>query len=473
MSDINQLAKELSDLLAPHLVLSDERSKEFYGRDWIKDFSPAPSLVVLPESAEQVKLVVTTCARHGVAIVPSGGRTGLSGGATATKGEVILSLERMRSVLEVNPIDRTIRCQAGAPLERIQTEAAQHDLYFPVDFSSRGSAQIGGNIATNAGGIRVIRYGNMREWVVGLKVVTGRGDILELNGSLWKNNTGYDLRSLFVGSEGTLGVIVEATLKLTSPPKDTTRVLCGLASNEAVLPLLTFCRSKLRELSAFEFIDASAFSEVIKHRQLRNPLSDLYAAYVLVEVELNSPDSAERVTEAFGDAYENGLIQDVVVSESSAQSQELMNIRDLISETLSMHYTLHKNDISVPVPAIPAFLSELHTSIGEAYAGFKVVVFGHVGDGNLHVNVLKPSNITDDEFWKSCHESDRTIFSTVKKFKGSISAEHGVGLLKRDFIHYSRTTEELEMMRGIKRVFDPLNIMNPGKVLPDPGHTAP
>jgi FAD/FMN-containing dehydrogenase len=163
----------------------------------------------------------------------------------------------------------------------------------------------------------------------------------------------------------------------------------------------------------------------------------------------------------------------VVVSESSAQSQELMNIRDLISETLSMHYTLHKNDISVPVPAIPAFLSELHTSIGEAYAGFKVVVFGHVGDGNLHVNVLKPSNITDDEFWKSCHESDRTIFSTVKKFKGSISAEHGVGLLKRDFIHYSRTTEELEMMRGIKRVFDPLNIMNPGKVLPDPGHTAP
>lgn len=466
MSNISDLTRELETLLPAHLLRTDEQSKLFYGRDWIKDFSPNPSLVVLPESAEQVKLVVSACARHGVPIVPSGGRTGLSGGATATNGEVILSLERMRSVLEVNPIDRTIRCQAGAPLERIQLEAAQHDLYFPVDFSSRGSAQIGGNIATNAGGIRVIRYGNMREWVVGLKVVTGRGDILELNGALWKNNTGYDLRSLFIGSEGTLGIIVEATLKLTTPPRDTTRVLCGLSSTEAILPLLTFCRGKLRDLSAFEFIDASAFGEVIKHRQLRNPLSDTYAAYVLVECELNAADASELVTETFGEAYEKGLILDVVVSESSAQSQELMNIRDLISETLSMHYTLHKNDISVPVPSIPAFLSELHTSIAEAYSGFKVVVFGHVGDGNLHVNVLKPSDISDETFWKSCHDSDRTIFETVKRFKGSISAEHGVGLLKRDFIHYSRTPEELEIMRGIKRAFDPLNIMNPGKVLP-------
>jgi FAD/FMN-containing dehydrogenase len=307
----------------------------------------------------------------------------------------------------------------------------------------------------------------MREWVLGLKVVTGRGEVLELNGSLWKNNTGYDLRSLFIGSEGTLGIIVEATLKLTTPPKDTTRVLCGLASNDAILPLLTYCRGKLRDLSAFEFIDSTAFEEVIKHRQLRNPLSDTYPAYALVECELNTSHSMEQVTEAFGEAYEKGLILDVVLSESSAQSQELMNIRDLISETLSMHYTLHKNDISVPVPAIPAFLNELHESITTAYAGFKVVVFGHVGDGNLHVNVLKPAEFSDEAFWKSCHDSDRTIFATVQRFKGSISAEHGVGMLKRDFIHFSRTAEELEIMRGIKAVFDPLNIMNPGKVLPE------
>ena len=467
MSEISILESELRAHLALHLVLSDEHSKQFYGRDWIRDFVPAPSLVVLPETVEQVQSIVTMCGRHGASLVPSGGRTGLSGGATATRGEVVLSLERMRSVLEVNPIDRTIRCQAGVPLERIQSEASQRELYFPVDFSSRGSAQVGGAISTNAGGIRVIRYGNMRDWVLGLKVVTGRAEILELNGSLFKNNTGYDLRSLFIGAEGTLGIIVEATLKLTTPPRDATRVMCGLSGNDAILPLLTFCRGKLRDLSAFEFIDSTAFTEVIARRNLRNPLASMYSAYVLVECETNSANAMERVAETFSEAHEKGLIADAVVSESQAQSQELMNIRDLVSETLSQHYTLHKNDISVPVPAIPAFIQELSDSIEQAYGGFKVVIFGHIGDGNLHVNVLKPVHMSDHDFWKSCQESDRTIFSTVRKYKGSVSAEHGVGLLKRDFLHYSRTAEEIEIMRGIKRVLDPLGIMNPGKVIPE------
>ena len=466
MSEISTLTDALSKFLPPHTILSDARSKEFYGRDWIKDFTPAPSLVLLPETAEQVQKIVSLCAQYEIPVVPSGGRTGLSGGATATKGEVIISLERMRAVLEVNPIDRTIRCQAGVPLERIQLEAAQHDLYFPVDFSSRGSAQIGGNIATNAGGIRVIRYGNIRESVLGLKVVTGRGDLLELNGSLFKNNTGYDLRSLFIGSEGTLGIIVEATLKLTTPPKDVARIMCGLTNTDAILPLLTFCRGHLRDLSAFEFVDSTAFTEVVTKRQLRNPLSDTYEAYVLVECELNTSTAMDDINNTFAQAYEQGLILDVVVSQSAAQAQELMNIRDLVSETLSQHYTLHKNDISVPVPSIPAFINELHASIAKAYPTFKVVVFGHVGDGNLHVNVLKPTDISDADFWEGCHESDKTIFETVQKFKGSISAEHGVGLLKRDFIHYSRTPEELELMRGIKQTFDPKGIMNPGKVIP-------
>jgi FAD/FMN-containing dehydrogenase len=471
MSDISTLLNELSTKIPSHLLLHDERSKQFYGRDWIKDFVPAPCLVALPETVEQVQHLVVTCGNLAYGVVPSGGRTGLSGGATAINGEVVVSLERMRAVYEVNSIDRTIRCQAGAQLERIQLEAQNHNLYFPVDFSSRGSAQIGGNIATNAGGIRVIRYGNMREWVLGLKVVTGRGDILELNGSLFKNNSGYDLRSLFIGSEGTLGIIVEATLRLTTPPKDVSRVLCGLKSTEAILPLLSFCRGKLRDLSAFEFIDQSAFHEVITHRKLRDPFAERYAAYVLVECELNTTDAAEVIMNTFGEAYEQGLILDVVVSESQAQAQELMNIRDLVSETLSTHYTLHKNDISVPVDSIPSFIQQLHTSITKAYPTFKVVIFGHVGDGNLHVNVLKPTDISDEQFWDSCHEADHTVFKTVQQFKGSISAEHGVGLLKRDFIRYTRTDAELELMRGIKATFDPKGIMNPGKVLPASSHT--
>lgn len=464
MSNIKYLESRCRAVLGPEAVLTDEPSRQFYGRDWIKDFKPNASFVVLPSTTEQVQEVVRLCNQLLVPLVPSGGRTGLSGGATATNGEVVLSLERMRKILDVNRIDRTIRCEAGVVLEKIQLEASAHGLYFPVDFSTRGSSQIGGNLATNAGGIRVIRYGNIRDWVVGLKAVTGAGELVELNGSLFKNNTGYDLRHLMVGSEGTLGIITEVTLRLTTPPKDVARVLCGLGSNDDVLPLLTFCRDNLRDLSAFEFMERRALQEVLHHRSLRDPLSQPYPTYVLVEVELNWPGASEQLGNTFGEAYEKGLITDVVVSESVAQSQELMNLRDLIGETLSSHYTLHKNDISVPVPSIPAFLHELHAAINEKYASLRAVVFGHVGDGNLHVNILKTSGVSDADFWNTCHEADRTVFSLVQRYGGSVSAEHGVGLLKRDFLGYSRSEYQVNLMRSIKRAFDPRGILNPGKI---------
>ena len=464
MSNIKVLEDRCRAILGPEAVLTDEPSRQFYGRDWIKDFKPNASIVLLPSTTAQVQQIVNVCNELLIPLVPSGGRTGLSGGATATNGEAILSLERMRKISEVNRIDRTLRCEAGVVLEKIQLEASAHDLYFPVDFSTRGSSQIGGNLATNAGGIRVIRYGNIRDWVVGLTAVTGAGDIVELNGSLFKNNTGYDLRHLMVGSEGTLGIITEVTLRLTTPPKDVARVLCGLGSNDEVLPLLVFCRDQFRDLSAFEFMERRALQEVLHHRSLRDPLSQPYPAYVLVEVELNHPGAAEHLGNTFGEAYEQGLITDVVVSESVAQAQELMNLRDLIGETLSSHYTLHKNDISVPVPSIPAFLHELHAAVNEKYASLRAVVFGHVGDGNLHVNILKTSGISDAEFWELCHEADHTIFSLVQRYQGSVSAEHGVGLLKRDFLGYSRPQSQIELMRNIKRAFDPRGILNPGKI---------
>ncbi len=466
MNSIDILAAILREQIPANLILTDPDSCAFYGRDWLKDFEPRASMVVFPESVEHIQAVVRGCIHAKVSIVPSGGRTGLSGGATATNGEIIVSLERMRRILEVNRVDRTIRCEAGVALERIQASACEQGLYFPVDFSSRGSAQIGGNIATNAGGIRVIRYGNMRDWVVGLKVVTGAAEILELNGSLFKNNSGYDLRSLIIGSEGTLGVIAEATLRLASLPLDTTRVLCGLSGNDAILPLLSHCRDNLRGLSAFEFMEQSALEEVINRRGLRKPFTGSYPTYILVEIELNEPGDTEEVVRVFGEAFENDLIQDVVVSESTAQSKELMDLRDLVGETLSTHYTVHKNDISVPVSAIPSFVKDLHASIGAVYPEFKVVVFGHVGDGNLHVNVLKPAGMEDHNFWSLCHQSDHTIFSAVQRYKGSISAEHGVGLVKRDFVHYTRSNAEIQLMRGIKSVFDPHGIMNPGKIFP-------
>jgi glycolate oxidase subunit GlcD len=464
MSNFKDLQTALRSAIPDNLVLSDPQSLSFYGKDWLKDFTPAPSLVVLPETTDHVQEIVRLCNQHNVALVPSGGRTGLSGGATATKGEIILSVERMRKIIEINRAERTIRCQAGVVLEQIQMAAAAADLYFPVDFSSRGSAQIGGNIATNAGGIRVIKYGNFRQSVLGLTVITGAGQRLELNGSLFKNNSGYDLRNLFIGSEGTLGIIVEATLTLTTQPKDYVRALCGLPSLDSVLPLLTFCRDTLPNVSAFELMESLPYQEVIKRRGLRNPLESDHPAYIIMECEVPSEASRQEIFERFGEAYETGLISDVVVSESAAQAQEIMNIRDLVSETLSQHYTLHKNDISVPVSAVPSFLRELHQTIQSTYPSFRVAVFGHVGDGNLHVNVLKSEEMSDADFWTQCHEADHAVFRLVKSFRGSVSAEHGVGLLKRDFLNYTRSPEEIDIMRGIKAVFDPRGIMNPGKI---------
>jgi FAD/FMN-containing dehydrogenase len=464
MPQINNLASLFEGLLAASRVLTDEQSLQFYGRDWLKDFPPAPGLVLLPESIAEIREIIRVCAKEKIAVVPSGGRTGLSGGAAATQGEVVVSLERMRKIHEINRIDRTIRCDAGVTLEQVHNAAADHDLYFPVDFSSRGSAQVGGNIATNAGGIRVIKYGNYRDSVLGMTVVTGTGQILTLNGSLFKNNSGYDLRNLFIGSEGTLGIIAEATLSLVSKPKELVRIMCGLTSTATILPLLTFCRDALAGLSAFEFMEHLPYKEVIIRRGLRDPFSEAYTAYILVECEADSPHTIEHIRETFSSAYEQGLIQDVVVSESAAQALELMNLRDLISETLSQHYTIHKNDISVPVPAIPVFVEELHTTITKAYPHFRVALFGHVGDGNLHVNVLKPSQMSDADFWSECHKTDDVIFSVVTKYRGSISAEHGVGLLKRDFLHYTRSPDEIALMREIKAVFDPHGIMNPGKI---------
>jgi FAD/FMN-containing dehydrogenase len=464
MNDINKLEQQLCAFLQSHQILTDESSRTFYGRDWIKDFPPNPSLVLLPESTEEVAKIVSSCRKLQIPIVPSGGRTGLSGGATAAAGEVILSLERMRKIGGIDTLDRTITCQAGTTLSKIQETALEHGLFFPIDFSSRGSCQIGGNIATNAGGIKVIRYGNIRDWVLGLTVVTGAGEVLHLNGKLFKNNTGLDIKGLFIGSEGILGVITECILKLTSPPGPLCRAMCAVPSIDDVIPLLAFCRNRIRELSAFELIQSEAFHEVITRRGLRDPFIERHPTYVLLEFEENTTAVRNTVQTALEEAFEAGFISDVVLAESIAQGEELMNIRDLISETLSTHYTIHKNDVSVPVPEIPSFIRELNSSLSNTYPHYRIMIFGHVGDGNLHVNILKPDGISDDEFWKNCEEADTAVFSVVKKFKGSIAAEHGVGMLKRPFLQYSRSDSEISLMKGIKAAFDPDWIMNPGKV---------
>ena len=459
------LLQTFSSLLPPEQILHAQADLEFYGRDYCKDFPARPALVLQPKTAEEVAAIVRICGQEGLAIVPSGGRTGYSAGATAANGEIIISLSRLNRIHEINTVDRTLRCDAGVTTEMIQIKAREAGLFYPCDFASRGSSQIGGNVACNAGGIRVIRYGSTRDWVLGLKVVTPTGELLSLNGPLYKNQSGYDLKSLFIGSEGTLGIIVEVTLRLASAPLDYTLAICAIPALEESLKILQGLRQQQFTINLFEYFDRSCLEKVLKHNAGgRNPFAEAYDASLVIEIESPEASTRERFEECLAGMIEAGEIGDVVIAQSIQQEREIMSLREGISETLAKHYFPHKNDISVPIPAIPAFVRELRELLRLQYQGLDVLIFGHIGDGNLHINILKPENMAEAEFQKLCARADENTFSLIKKFAGSISAEHGVGLLKKPYLHFSRSPEELRLMRQIKQVLDPRGIMNPGKI---------
>lgn len=457
---------QLEDIVGPAYVLRDATSRATYGRDWLADYVPAPRCVVRPRTTAEVSAVVRCAALAGCPVVPSGGRTGLSGGAVAAAGEIVLSLERMTTIYPVDTIARTVRCEAGTITERIQSAAADVGLLFPIDFASRGSSQIGGNIATNAGGIRVLRYGNTRDWVLGLTVVTGTGEILELNGDLFKNNTGYDLRALMCGSEGTLAVITEAILKLTDPLPPATRLICALPHETGVAELLLATRARFGSLTLFEYFSEAALDIVLRHSSLRAPFPTRHPAYVLIDIPHEQGTRDDRLDDWLNELAMTGAITDAVIARSSEQARDLLALRESISATLSAHYTIHKNDIAVPVPRMGSFLAELHAFATRTYPEATCVLFGHVADGNIHVNIVKPPMLSAEAFITHARAADAELFALVRAARGTVSAEHGVGLLKRDFLEYTRSPTEIELMRGIKRVFDPRGILNPGKIFP-------
>src|SRR5574344_958956 len=435
------LIEELKTLVEPGKVLTDADSLDAYGKDWTKQFAPAPLAIAFPKSIEEVQAIVRWANERKVALVPSGGRTGLSAGAVAAHGEVVVAFDYMNKIVEFNAFDRTVVCQAGVVTEQLQNFAEEHGLYYPVDFASAGSSQIGGNIGTNAGGIKVIRYGMTRNWVAGLKVVTGTGELLELNRDLIKNATGYDMRQLFIGAEGTLGFVVEATMRLERAPKNLTAMVLGAPDLDSIMPVLHAFQSKI-DLTAFEF-DCPY--------------------YALLEFEASSEEVSNAALELFEHCVEQGWVLDGVMSQSEQQLQNLWKLREYISETIS-HWTPYKNDISVTVSKVPAFLKDIDAIVEANYPDFEVVWFGHIGDGNLHLNILKPDNMEKDEFFAKCATVNKWVFETVQKYNGSISAEHGVGMTKRDYLGYSRSAEEIAVMKAIKAVFDPNGIMNPGKI---------
>jgi len=446
----------------PDLLTDDPAELATYGRDWTRVVPPAPSAIAFPRTTAEVSRLLALASEHKVPVVPSGGRTGLSGGAVAPSGELVISLARMRRMDPVDELGATVRVEAGAVTEEVHRHVAERGFLWPVDFASKGSSQVGGNIATNAGGVRVIRYGLTRNWVLGLEVVLASGAVLQLNGALEKNNTGLDLRQLFIGSEGTLGIITAATLKLTRLPPPSEVALLAAADLASVLRIFRAARRAPLTVAAFEMFTDRCLARLLRHRKLRSPFAEPASHHVLVEIEGGGREAVETWV---ADLVDQGLALDATIAQSPAQGAELWALREGISESLAATGFPHKNDISLPIAALEPFCAALETWLAGEYPDWELCLFGHIGDGNLHVNVMKPDDLAPADFLARTGAADRGLFDLVRRHGGSISAEHGIGLLKKPYLGYSRSPEELELMRAIKRALDPLGILNPGKIL--------
>jgi FAD/FMN-containing dehydrogenase len=412
--------------------------------------------------------VVRACAEAGVALVPQGGNTGLVGGGVP-QGEVVLSLARLDRIRELDAVNATMTVEAGVILKTVQEEAEKAGLLFPLSLASEGSCRIGGNLATNAGGTAVLRYGNSRDLVLGLEVVLADGRVWNGLSTLRKDNTGYDLKHLFIGSEGTLGIITAAVLKLFPKPLAKATALVGLASGEGALALFQRLRQGAGEaLTAFEYMTRFGLDIVLKHATgAVRPLAGDHAAYALVE--LSSPDAGANLTELLegllAEGFEAGLVEDAALGSSEAQNRALWHLRESLSEVQKHEGGSIKHDVSVPVSRVAAFIEEATAACEAAMPGLRVCAFGHFGDGNIHFNLSQPVGMEKRAFLAEWERFNRLVHDIVAAHRGSISAEHGIGLIKRDELLRYKDPVALELMRTLKAALDPHNRLNPGKVV--------
>ncbi len=451
----------LQSLLHSNQIVTDSRELESYGRDWTRLHTPQARAALFPESTEDVVKIVKWARQTKIALVPSGGRTGLSAGAVATQNEVVVSLARMKRILNFSPIDRLVHVQAGVVTEDLQNYIEDQGYFFPIDLASRGSSQIGGNISTNAGGTKVIRFGHTRDWVAGLRVVTGTGQILNLDRALIKDNVGYDLKQLFIAGEGTLGLITEAHLRVTNKLPDLSVILLATNDLAKVMDILMLFREKL-ELTGFEFFTDTALTYVMKQQGYTQPFGERYPVYALIEFENPKQMHTDLALDLFDICLGKGWALDGAMSQSREQAESFWKYRENISESLAP-FKPYKNDISVQISKMPEFVRTAETSLRQKFPQLEFVWFGHIGDGNLHINIL-PQNMDDAQFRAQLEPLSQELFGLLQQFNGSLSAEHGIGLIKKPYLHYTVTPGEIAFMREIKKVFDPDHIMNPGKI---------
>ena len=467
---------KLSDTLAARLVeavgaanvLVDAADTAPFLTDWRGRYRGAARCVVRPGNAGEVAAVVRACIEAGVAIVPQGGNTSLCGAATPdeTGRAVVVSLGRMNRILAVDRQNNTISVEAGCTLAAVQDAARAVDRLFPLALASEGTCQIGGNLSTNAGGVQVLRYGNTRELTLGLQVVLPSGERWDGLRGLRKDNTGYDLKHLFIGAEGTLGIITAAVLKLYPLPKTQTTCWLNIASPAVAVDLLNQAKSTFdAQLTAFELVSEASLALVLQHIPGATRPAAASPWYVLAEFSDADPAAVERW---LGEQMAAGAVADGVIAASEAQAKKLWALRENISEAQKIEGVSIKHDIAVPVSRIPAFLSTADAALAAAFPGIRVVAFGHVGDGNLHYNLSKPGAQDNAVFLASQAEVNRIVHDTVHALNGSISAEHGIGQLKREEILRYKSATEIALMQTIRQALDPRGLMNPGK-LPGPG----
>ncbi len=428
-------------------------------------------LVLKPGSTQEVSAILKLASETKTPVVPAGGRTGHVGGHVPREAgtDIVLSLERMGKIRKIDTSANVIIADGGAILADVQKAARDNDRLFPLSLGSEGSAMIGGNLSTNAGGTAVLAYGNMRALCLGLEVVLPTGEIWNGLRSLKKDNTGYDLRDLFIGAEGTLGIITGAVLKLFPKPRGHQVAFAGVESPEKALDLFNMASNRCASaLTGFEFMARMAFDFTVKHTDgARDPLSAKFPWYTLIDISTSdSQQSADRMMEALlEEAFETGLVEDAVIAKSQGEIDELWHMRNTMSEAQKPEGGSIKHDVSVPVSAIPAFLHEADKAVISAIPGARICAFGHLGDGNIHYNISQPEGADKAEFVARWGEINKIVHAIVLSHGGSISAEHGIGRLKRDELAEIREPIEIDLMHRIKQVFDPAGIMNPDKVL--------
>jgi FAD/FMN-containing dehydrogenase len=433
-------------------------------RDLFHGHSP---LVLRPGSTAEVSAICKLASEHRIALVPQGGNTGLVGGQTPHNGEVVVSLRRLDKIREIDAASNTMTCEAGVILQVAQQRAAEIDRLFPLSLGAEGSCTIGGNLSTNAGGTAALAYGVAREMALGLEVVLADGRVLNALSKLKKDNTGYDLRNLFIGAEGTLGIITAATVKLFPKPRAVETAYVGLKSPAQALKLLSISQNEAAgSLTSFELLAGIAVDFSVRHGiDVRNPLADGHPWYVLMELSSSRDDARAALEAILAKGLEDGIVDDAVLAANLSQRQAFWKLRDEMSAAQKPEGGSIKHDISVPVAAVPDFIEEANAAVVKLIPGSRPVPFGHLGDGNIHYNVSQPVGGDTAAFMARWHEVNQAVFAIVLRMGGSISAEHGIGVLKRDELPDVKDKVAIELMRSIKSMLDPLGIMNPGKVL--------